>query len=243
MAQLNQPNSNDPNFYDLSFMYSKRCDLSCPFCMYSSSPETEGSIDLLALSRWLETVDYDRIASFGVYGGEVGMDTLSLTGFGSCFDLVSHIKRPKFVITNGTWSTDYDRTMAFLEFCREYDCHCVVSGTPWHRRHQNRDMLKRLSEEFHGCMTLKPKEENFHAMGKLEGKMKFTCSKKCMSWPGALRIAVQPDGDILFQNCDGIYPVVGNINQPFPMIDAQVQIMRKVGFSSVCPHYDNPEAA
>lgn len=233
---LDQPNSDSPKMYDLSFMYTKRCDLSCPFCMYSSSPDTEGTINLDELKAWLDTVDMNRIASFGVYGGEVGVD---LEGFGACFDLIAHIKRPQFVITNGTWSTDHDKTIAFLEFCKKYDCHCVVSGTPWHRRHQDRRMLRHLEKEFPGCFRLKPKEENFHAMGKLEGKMRFSCSQKCVSWDRAKRIAVQPDGTIIYQNCDGVYPVVGSLQDSFAEIDQTVTGCWKHGFEPLCPHFSS----
>ena len=231
--QLNQPNSDDDTMFDLSFMYTKRCDLTCPFCMYSSSPDVNDALDLKALKDWLGTVDYDQIASFGVYGGEVGVD---LKGFGACLDLVNHFDKPQFLITNGTWSTDWDRTVEFLRFASAYRCHVVISGTPWHRRHQNRGLLLIIKAEQPDAFTLKPKEENFHAMGKLEGKMKFSCSYKCMSWKKASRIAVQPDGTIIFQNCDGIYPVVGTLDDPFPMIAARVLEMRADGFGEICPH-------
>ena len=235
MVVLNQNKSDDPTMYDLSFMYTKKCDLTCAFCMYSSSPKVGDAMDLAALWGWLETVDFDRVASFGAYGGEVG---IALDGFGACFDLVAHIDRPHFVITNGTWSVDTDRTTEFLEFCAKYRCHIVVSGTPWHRRHQNRKVLEALAEEQPEAFRLKPVEENFHAMGKLEGKMKFSCSTKCMSWDRALRIAVQPDGTIIFQNCDGVYPVVGHLGEPFSVIDERVMNMRTDGFSPVCSHYE-----
>ena len=150
--------------------------------------------------------------------------------------MVAHLDRPHFVITNGTWSTDIDKTMDFLAFCAKYDCHVVVSGTPWHRRHQNRSVLDAIKRDQPDAFTLKPKEENFHAMGRLDGKMKFSCSRKCMSWNRALRIAVQPNGELIFQNCDGVYPVVGNIDEPFAKIDKRVTEMRKVGFHEVCPH-------
>ena len=70
---LDQPNSDDARMYDLSFMYTTRCDLTCAFCMYNSGPETDDAIDLEKLRSWLATVDMNRIASFGAYGGEVGV--------------------------------------------------------------------------------------------------------------------------------------------------------------------------
>ena len=151
--------------------------------------------------------------------------------------MVAHIDRPHFVITNGTWSTDRERTLAFMDFCMTYNCFIVVSGTPWHRRHQNREILDLWAGAYPENFRLKPKAENFHAMGRLEGKMKFSCTHKCATWDRALRIAVQPDGSIIFQNCDGVYPVVGNIDEPFAVIDARIQELRMRGFEAVCPHF------
>lgn len=234
MTILDQPGSDNPKMYDLSFMYTKRCDLSCPFCMYESNPEVTETLNLDTLTIWLESVDMNRIASFGVYGGEVGVD---LKGFGACLDLVKHLNKPHFVITNGTWSTDGRRSIEFLQFCKDYKCFMIVSGTPWHRRFQDRDFLELIKKEYPDFVRLKPKEENFHAMGALEGKMKFSCSHKCISWDRALRIAVQSDGTIIFQNCDGVYPLVGTIEEPFELIDKRVQSCREYGFKPVCSHF------
>ena len=227
--------SDNKNNYDLSFMYTTRCDLSCSFCMYNSSPEVRDAIDLDKLKKWLDTVDMNRIASFGVYGGEVSVD---YDGFSKCFDLVSHLDRSHFVITNGTWSTDLQTTKEFLEFSTKYNCYIVVSGTPEHRRHQNRKVLEDLKTEYPEGINLKPKEEGFHAMGRLEGKMKFSCSRKCIHWDRASRIAIQPNGEIIFQNCDGIYPVVGTLDDSFSKIDKRITNMKEHGFYDVCSHFN-----
>ena len=161
---------------------------------------------------------------------------MDLEGFGSCLDLVSHVDRPRFVITNGTWSTDPARTEEFLDFCRRYDCYMVVSGTPWHRRYQDRSVLEALREGRPDAVRLKPAGESFHAMGRLEGRMQFSCTHKCMWWGRALRIAVQPDGTIIFQNCDGVYPVVGDLGESFSGLGARVTKMRREGFRDVCPY-------
>jgi len=239
--QLNQKGSDNPNMFDLSFIYTKRCDLECPFCMYSSGPDVNDSIDLDALAKWLGTVDMEHIASFGLYGGEVG---IALAGFGACMDMATALAdKPRFVITNGSWSTNIARTTEFIEFVMKYRCHVVVSGTPEHRRHQNRSVLEALKEEQPDAITLKPKDENFHAMGRLEGKMKFSCSMKCMWWEKASRIAVQPDGTIIYQNCDGVYPVVGNLSEPFDVVRERVSQMKASGFGRVCPHYERAQRA
>jgi hypothetical protein len=233
MAVLDQNNSNDPNFYDLSFMYTLQCDIVCPFCMYNSGPDLKDTLDLAALKNWLAVVPMDRIASFGLYGGEPGID---LEGFGKCLDIALEFasNKPCFVITNGTWSTDQHRTDAFIDFCVKYHLFLVVSGTPFHRKHQNRRVLEILKEFYPDAIRLKPLEENYHPMGRLEGRMKnYHCTEKCKTWNRALRIAVKPDGNILFQNCDGCYPIVGSLADDFSVIDRNVQELRNKGLT-VC---------
>ena len=236
MTVLNQPNSDNSQCYDLSFMYTRRCNLHCSFCMYDSGPEVDDVLDLDKLVPWLHTVDSNRIASFGLYGGEPSVD---LRGFGRCLLLARRIlgDKPGFVITNGAWSKSEADTAQFLFFCEQHRLSVVVSGTPEHRKFQNREVLEMLADRHPRAIRLKPKEENFHAMGRLEGKMPFSCSEKCMSWNRALRIAIQPDGNIIFQNCDGVYPVVGNISMPFSSTDRRINQMRSHGFADYCPHY------
>jgi organic radical activating enzyme len=236
MAVLNQPGSDNPRNFDLSFMATLRCNLRCSFCMYNSGPEVNDQLDLALLERWLRTVDPTRISSFGLYGGEPSVD---LRSFGRCMVLAKKVvgDRPGFVITNGSWSTDAEKTELFIFFAQMHQLFIVVSGTPEHRKFQNRDVLETLASTYPNAIRLKPKEENYHAMGRLEGKMPFSCSQKCMSWNKALRIAVQPDGSILFQNCDGVYPVVGTISEPFSALVQRVDRMRNCGFAERCSHY------
>lgn len=239
MVQLKQRGSTDPLKFDLTFMYTERCDLDCPFCMYESGPDVQGVLDLDLLEKWLRTMNYDRIASFGAYGGEVSVD---YDGWTKCFEMVRRECKPHFVITNGSWSTDPDKTSEFMKWAIMNRCHIVVSGTPYHRRFQDREVLERIKSISPEHVTLKPKEENFHAMRRLEGKMKFSCSRKCMWWSRALRLAIKPDGSIIFQNCDGVYPTVGGIWEPWTVIEQRIRLLRASGFDVRCPHY-NSEAA
>lgn len=233
MVVLNQSNSDNPLMYDLSFMYTKRCDLRCSFCMYNSGPEVTENIDLEKLREWLDTVYFGLIASFGVYGGEV---SVALGGYRSIMDMVSErATRPHFCITNGAWSTSIEKTREFLNFCGDYRMFIVISGTPEHRKFQNREVIEMLKAEQPDAIRLKPPEENFHAMGRLIN-LKRPCTQKCLSWNKALRIAVQPDGSIIFQNCDGNYPKVGNIAEPFAMLHERITRLRQQGFMEVCPH-------
>lgn len=235
MVCLNQHGSDDPTQYDLSFIYTKRCNLQCSFCMYDSGPDNTQTLDIEQLAQWLGTVDMSRIASFGVCGGE---PSIAMAGFGACLDLVQHLEKPHFVITNGTWSLHDQDTVDFLSWCVKYHMHIIVIGTLEHRKYQDREVLEGLAKQWPAAFHLKPEAENYHAMGRLAGKMPIQCNRKCMSWNRALRIAVQPDGSIIYQNCEGVYPVIGNIREPFRKLDTRVQQLRKDGFSRVCSHYD-----
>jgi hypothetical protein len=233
MVVLNQSNSDNPLMYDLSFMYTKRCDLRCSFCMYNSGPEVTENLDLEKLRAWLATVDMSKIASFGVYGGEV---SVAIDGYRAIMEMLSCFPpRPHFCITNGAWSTSLERTREFLRFCSDYRMFVVISGTPEHRKFQNREVIEMLKAEQPDAIRLKPLEENFHAMGRLIDLNK-PCTQKCFSWNRALRIAVQPNGTIIYQNCDGVYPIVGTIDEPFDALHARITNLRAAGFMQVCPH-------
>ncbi len=235
MVQLNQADSHNPLMYDLSFMYSLRCNLKCSFCMYTCYPDIDEILNLNKLAIWIKTIDMDKIASFGIYGGE---PSILLNGYAKCMDLISYLDRPHFIITNGTWSTSLTKTKEFLDFCTKYKMYIVISGTPEHRIYQDRRIIETLAGKYPNIFRLKSKKENYHAMGRLEGKLPFNCTQKCMLWKKAIRIAILPDGCILFQNCDGIYPVVGNINESFCEIDTRIQEMRKNGFNERCLKYE-----
>lgn len=234
MVELNQTGSDDSNKYDLSFMFSKKCNLSCSFCHYESGPDVQDKLDFLKLADWLETVDINRIASFGIYGGE---PSLFLTENAAIMTLLRDYNKPCFVITNGTWSKSYFDMVAFLDFAARFKMHIVISGTPEHRKFQDRYVLEWLKIQQPEALTLKPEEENYHPMGRLAGKIPMNCKRKCMTWNKALRIAVQPDGTIIFQNCMGVFPVVGSISQPFDMLDDEIQKLRQHGFETACPYY------
>ena len=235
MVQLDWKDSENPNMYDLSFIYSLKCNIDCSFCMYDCGPDRTDFIEIVLLREWLATVDMNKIASFGVYGGE---PSILLDGYSECMDLVSHLDKPHFVITNGSWSKDIEQCGKSLKFCGKYKMQIIVSGTPEHRRHQDRQILEALNKEFPDAFRLKPLEENYHAMGRMEGKMPFSCTGKCMWWDKAIRIGVFPDGSVLFQSCDGKYPLpVGDITEPFSVIDQRIREMRQNGFEPVCDKY------
>lgn len=234
MVQLNQTNSNNPLMYDLGFIYSLKCNLTCSFCMYNCHPNIDKVLDLNKLFIWLKTININKIASFGIYGGE---PSILLNGYAKCLDLVNHFNKPYFIITNGTWSNSPERTKEFLEFCTKYKIFIVISGTPEHRAYQNRKVIEQLAKKYPNDFKIRSEKENYHAMGRLEGKMPFSCTQKCMWWNKAIRIGILPDGYILFQNCDGIYPLIGNIGESFEVIDNRIQKLKANGFNTKCSKY------
>jgi hypothetical protein len=201
--------------------------------MYSSSPSVNDALDLGKVEQWLATVDMRLIASFGIYGGEV---SINLEKYEEILNLLPPSK-PRFCITNGTWSVEPSRALEFVQWCARHRLFVVISGTPEHRKHQNRALLETYASAYPNAIRLKPVEEQFHPMGRLEGAFPVNCSVKCMWWQRALRIAVQPDGTVVFQNCDGMYPIVGTIDQSFSVLHRNIQHAREEGFDSVCKFY------
>lgn len=217
--------------YDLSFMYTRRCDLMCPFCMYSSSPEVNDALDLNLLQAFLGTVNFSMIRSCGLYGGEPAVE---IVGFGRVAEMLP-LDVPKFVITNGAWSQSDWRTFEFLTWVVRYDLRVFVSGTVFHRKHQDRKRLEALEKR--GWLTLKKPDENFLPMGKLEGRP-VQCTRKCAWADAPLRIAVTPDAKLIYQSCDGIYPTIGNIEEGFSALHDKIMTMRDAGFGMICPHWE-----
>lgn len=221
----------DHRMYDLSFMVSKHCDLSCSFCMYSSGPKVNDLLDFQKLRSFLKTVRYGYINAFGIYGGEPWLfmkENSEILNY-----LPSHI--PAFVITNGTWSKNIIDTTEFMLWAQKHDLQVFVSGTDQHIPFQDREMLARIAST-NDRVHLKPPDTQILPMGYLFGQ-KVKCTVKCERTDKPTRLAVQPDGSIIYQTCDGVYPKIGYINETFDMIDRRVTNYLKDGFGSVCPYY------
>lgn len=216
--------------YDLSFMYSKECDLECPFCMYDSSPRVKDQIDLPKLRNFIESIDNDLINSYGLYGGE---PTILADRYSKIIEMLPRDK-PKFVITNGTWSKTEPATTAFLNWCSKYKLTAFVSGTPYHQKFQNKELIKALSAQY-GFIILKKPDNNFLPMGKLK-HLPAACSHLCMRNKKPVRIAVEPDGAIIFQTCDGVYPEIGTFEDKFRDIHERILQYSKTGFKNVCQY-------
>jgi len=201
--------------YDISFMATLKCDLECPFCMYDSSPEKDDIIDFDLLSGFIKTIDMDMVNAFGFYGGE---PAVAMNLFGEVVELLPP-QKPKFVITNGAWSTNPDKTEKFLSWAKSYNMKVFVSGTKYHQKFQDLKILEELANN--GSVILKEPDSKMLPMGKLS-HAHVKCSKKCLSYKCCTRIAVRPDNAIIFQNCDGVYPVIGNIGQDFGIIHQMI---------------------
>lgn len=222
--------------YDLSFMYSKHCDLSCSFCMYSSGPQVHDKLDLNRFHGWMKGVRWDRINAIGIYGGEPSLFLPENA------DILEHCNSrvPKFIITNGTWSKNLIDTTNFMIWCQKHYVQCFVSGTDQHVPFQDREVLENLARDYPKTIQLKKPDTSILPMGNLLGAP-VRCTVKCMTskYIAPARIAIQPDGSIIFQTCNGVYPVIGSMDDSFDEIDRKVSRYLNEGFSEVCPHYED----
>jgi len=115
---------------DFSFVPSLKCNLECSFCSYKAGPLNKSKLRLSMAEKFLKTVDWKRISSWGFYGGE---PSINLKMYQDFVDLIPD-SIPKFVITNGTWSNAWTETKRFLDFVWHNKLFVVVSGTEEHRR-------------------------------------------------------------------------------------------------------------
>ena len=202
--------------FDFSIIPSLKCNLECPFCMYNSSPDVNEELDYNKTSRFLSTVDWELINSFGFYGGE---PSINLPLYQKFIDLIpKHV--PKFIITNGTWSNTLDACLEFIGFSYKNKLHVIVSGTPYHIEHQNRGLLKEFKNTSSKSFTLKG-DDTMQPMGRAS-RSDWKCTHKCISYDCATRVGLFPDGSIFFQNCNGVYPYVQYYSDDFSTLKSNV---------------------
>ena len=215
---------------DFSFIPSLECDLRCPFCMYCSSPDNHLELDIERVKPFMETVNWDRVLSWGLYGGEPSVNTDLYLRF---IKLIPH-STPKFIITNGAWTSArgaYIGMLQFLNLVASNDSlRVIVSGTPEHKKFQDLEIIAQLGRE--PGFTLKGDDE-MHPMGRL-AKDDWTCSMKFKWHPQPIRMSIFPTGDVLMQNCDGVYPVLGTCEDPFDVLFNRAVIVRNMGCGRVC---------
>lgn len=203
--------------FDFSIIPSLRCNLECPFCMYNSGPEVTAELDYIKTAEFLTTVDWEMINSWGFYGGE---PSINLPLYQKFMNLIpKHI--PKFIITNGTWTTDTQACLDFINFISDNGkLHIIVSGTPYHKEKQNYMVLEDFKKISPESFTLKG-DDTIQPMGRAS-KSNWNCTNKCTSYNCATRVGLFPDGSIMFQNCDGVYPYVQHYTEDFSTLRLNV---------------------
>lgn len=202
---------------DLSIIPSLECNIECPFCMYDAGKDKKDILDIGKTRKFLETVHWDRVNSCGFYGGE---PTINLPLYQKFIDLVPKGMK-KWIITNGTWSTDFDKMEEALRFFGDNDMYVIVRGAEYHRKFQSREMLQWLKRYHPDSIRLKGADV-IHPMGRAKDNG-AECTRKCGSYAVPTRVGVFPNGYILFQNCDGRYPVIQTYEESFVGIMSRVQ--------------------
>lgn len=206
---------------DCSFIPSYECNLKCWFCMYNCGSNQKSTLDIEKTKYFISKINFSKINQFGFYGGEI---SINLDLYQKFIDLVpTHF--PKFTITNGTWSRNLIDKEKFINFITTNKIYTKVSCTPEHIKHQNQKVLKEVCKEY---KNIKIKENDdtkskLLPMGRLSNRP-FSCSFKCtkLSSNQPFRIALEPDGSVIFQNCDGIYPTVGSYKNSLEEIEKNI---------------------
>ena len=216
----------DLEHVDFSFIPSLRCNINCSFCMYDCGPQNSTILNIKHARRFLRTVDWKRIASWGFYGGEVSIEISLYQKF---IDLMpSGI--PIFTITNGSWTSKPKVMSEFLQFAAENSLSIIVSGTNEHKQFQDERRIK----WFDGVPGIHFKgDDDIHPMGR-SAKTNWTCNHKCLTHPQPIRLAMFPGGHIILQNCDGVYPIIGNYLDDFNEIFVRAVKIRKEGCHLGC---------
>lgn len=209
----------DLNHIDFSFIPSLKCNLFCSFCMYNSSPSNKRTLPRRIYKPFIEKIEWSLIRNIGLYGGE---PFISLDLYQEILDLLPR-KISKFIVTNGTWSRKQKDTEKFLSFCKKNNLKIFVSSMKEQILFQNRALLESLKEK--KILHLK-KEDKLIPMGRAKNKINKKCTFKCLWHKQPIRLALLPTGDILFQNCDGEYPIVGNYKVPFKELYSRAKSFR-----------------
>jgi hypothetical protein len=188
--------------------------------MYNCSPENHQELDLRHTRKFLAQFDWSQINAFGFYGGEPSIDMPLYDRF------IALVPKgiAKFVITNGTWSTDLEACTGFLGWCTRHQFHVIVSSTPEHIKHQNRALLEELARESGDGLELKLPDE-IHAQGRAKGipGVVNDCKMSCQRTDRNIRLGLKPNGDIIFQNCHGEYLIVQTYADPFATLLSSTQ--------------------
>ncbi len=213
MVGMVMPDGKNQRGIDFSIMPTLECNLQCSFCMYDCSPFERMRIDLVKLERFLNSIPLERINSFGLYGGEPSINIPLYKKVIAMLPLDSDI----FIITNGTWTKSLG--IDFIEFVMEFNLQCFISSTLEHKAFQDAAVLKNVLRSYSN-FTVKEDDtqKKMLPMGR-NRTAKWECTKRCGDTEDKklLRFAVMPNGVVIFQSCDGAYPIVGGIDNPFSL--------------------------
>jgi hypothetical protein len=217
---VNPRKSTHTELIDLSIMPTLYCNLTCPFCMYEAGPSKGMALDINALSRFLGTVDYTMINAVGFFGGEI---SCRMKQYAEYMKLIPK-RVTKFTITNGAWSTGGSEWVKeFVRFIKHHKMLCFISRNPHQKKFQDQNLIFELLVREPEYFFLKH-GDTMLPMGRAKG-MDHECIKSCREYKVPMRLTVKPNGKILFGNCDGVYPEVGFLGQPFSKV---VQSAREV---------------
>lgn len=202
---------------DLSIMPWLECDLQCPHCQYDAGPEHDEHLDRMELIKFLQTVDWADINSIGFYGGEVFLD---LNTFGRYVAIVKSAQlnagikktklKPMWCISNGTFSKSASHFANVITFVHLHNLRVYISTTSYHKEDQHKRIrnLTKASDNFR--FKKDDTKSRLLPMGRNYVE-DWYCTRRCQRLE-IDRLAIKPNGDVLYQKCDGIYPVVGNIS-------------------------------
>ena len=211
---------------DFSFMASLKCNLSCEHCMYESSPSNNARLNLKQTEKFISTINFDKINSCGFYGGEISCD---YELYQSIIDMLPK-DSIKFTITNGSWSNNEAATKRFADFAQKNNLQVFISSTKFQKLFQHSDRLKKIISKYDFII----KDDDYVIpMGRAK-KEDWSCSKKCLFYKVPMRLTLNPYGQIMFCNCDGVYPLVGTYNDKFETI-----VNNALSLNKFCPKLKN----
>lgn len=223
---------------DLSIIPWLECDLECPHCQYSAGPNKKEKLYQPMLARFLISIDWNTINSIGFYGGEV---FLNPSMFGSYIQLVEQaqkhcgIKKTKFkpmwCISNGTFTKATSTHYNTVVFTHKHNLTVHISTTPHHKKNQHEGRARSLIT---GSQAFRFKKDDTKKRLLPMGRnytSDWYCTRRCQRLE-RLRLAIKPCGDVIYQKCDGVYPVIANIGND-RMTWTQMMYMLKSQFK--CP--------
>jgi len=205
----------NPNGIDFSILPTLECNLKCSFCMYDCSSDNKEQIDLEKLEDFLLTIPAGVINAYGLYGGE---PSINIPLYKRVVALLP-VDAVLFTITNGSWTRHTWQWVDFVHFVVNYSITCFISSTPEHTPFQDTYVLKNILRAYN-CFAIKEDDtlKPMLSMGRYSGHEDDPyCTVKCVRLNGPERLAVMPNGDIIYQTCDGKFPVVGTIDEPFDL--------------------------